>query len=342
MGITISISHFTVTSLIDMDILNQNFQEKLPLVLEAIQESFHRQSSGGFQSLSSSPGLHKSSGQYRFNTVQQTYTNYVGSASSFLIVQIGICTFHWSSTAKRYFAKPFNFYVFPRGSRGRSLNRNFLVQSTAFDFLAGVGFDFNKWVYSGIPYLTFQEEDQFKKESLEKLENNMATIPIDPKDVEFVKTFRDKIDEWLLLPKHKTHIGIDIEASNSYRKRLIHQEVRNNYPDLKTIGKQYSVNVSRTSDKQREERRLAMQQKFDEEIDIAVGFRKVIDAISASKKTIVGHNFFLDLLHLYYQFMAPLPPKIEDFKKVVHNHFPSVIDTKYLATSCSALSVSFR
>lgn len=67
---------------------------------------------------------------------------------------------------------------------------------------------------------------------------------------------------------------------------------------------------------------MAMQQKFDEEIDVAVGFRKVIDAISASKKTIVGHNFLLDLLHLYYQFMAPLPPKVEDFKTVVHSYFP--------------------
>lgn len=112
---------------------------------------------GGFRSLTSSLGLHKSSGQYRFNTVQQTYNNYVGSASSFLVVQIGICTFHWSSTAKRYFAKPFNFYIFPRGSRGRSLNRNFLVQSTAFDFLAGVGFDFNKvWLSNFSPVLFLQ------------------------------------------------------------------------------------------------------------------------------------------------------------------------------------------
>jgi poly(A)-specific ribonuclease len=67
---------------------------------------------------------------------------------------------------------------------------------------------------------------------------------------------------------------------------------------------------------------MAMQQKFEAEIDIALGFRKVMDAISASKKTIVGHNFFLDLLHLVHQFIAPLPSKVEDFKTVVHELFP--------------------
>jgi poly(A)-specific ribonuclease len=90
-------------------------------------------------------GLHRHQGQHRFHTIQKRYEVFVNAVSNFAIIQFGICTFHWSSTANRYFAKPFNFYVFPRGTRGRKeINRCFGVQSGAFDFLTTCGFDFNK------------------------------------------------------------------------------------------------------------------------------------------------------------------------------------------------------
>lgn len=92
----------------------------------------------------------------------------------------------------------------------------------------------------------------------------------------------------------------------------------------------------------------------------AVGFRKVIDLISQSKKPMVGHNVFLDLCHMVNQFIAPLPQDVKDFKEMVHRRFPrwvswlarvrhhvlflidtqSVIDTKYLAAQAPDLAVS--
>jgi poly(A)-specific ribonuclease len=54
----------------------------------------------------------------------------------------------------------------------------------------------------------------------------------------------------------------------------------------------------------------------------AIGFRKVIDLMSSSGKTIVGHNVFLDLCHMVNQFIAPLPPNVADFKRMVHSRFP--------------------
>lgn len=93
-------------------------------------------------------GLHRYPSQHRFQTIQNRYDTFVSAVSNFAIIQFGICTFHWSSTANRYFAKPFNFYVFPRSTKGRKeMNRCFGVQGEAFDFLTTCGFDFNKVLY---------------------------------------------------------------------------------------------------------------------------------------------------------------------------------------------------
>lgn len=158
-------------------------------------------------------GLHRYPSQHRFQTIQNRYDVFVSAVSNFAIIQFGICTFHWSSTANRYFAKPFNFYIFPRSTKGRKeMNRCFGVQGEAFDFLTTCGFDFNKvlrpmssnlpsvshllqlsclqWVYQGISYLTPAEEKQFEKDGLERLNNTVPDIPVDRKEVEFMSKVR--------------------------------------------------------------------------------------------------------------------------------------------------------
>ncbi len=47
---------------------------------------------------------------------------------------------------------------------------------------------------------------------------------------------------------------------------------------------------------------------------------------------VVGHNLFTDLVCLYKTFVGPLPERVEEFQERIHNLFPVVFDTKYLAT----------
>ena len=49
---------------------------------------------------------------------------------------------------------------------------------------------------------------------------------------------------------------------------------------------------------------------------------EVIEEIIARKKPIITHNGFLDLLHLYNNFVGPLPEKNEDFKQKFLSVFP--------------------
>jgi poly(A)-specific ribonuclease len=44
-----------------------------------------------------------------------------------------------------------------------------------------------------------------------------------------------------------------------------------------------------------------------------VGFSKVIEEIIRSKKPLVGHNMFLDILFVYHQFIDDLPSSLNEF-----------------------------
>jgi poly(A)-specific ribonuclease len=65
----------------------------------------------------------------------------------------------------------------------------------------------------------------------------------------------------------------------------------------------------------------------------SVGLRLLLKEISLSKKLIVGHNCLLDLMYLINQCFKDLPEDYNEFKKIVHQIFPNIIDTKFIANS---------
>lgn len=52
---------------------------------------------------------------------------------------------------------------------------------------------------------------------------------------------------------------------------------------------------------------LAKEQKELEELEEALGFSRVVQAITESGKVVVGHNMLLDVAFTLSQFVAPLP-----------------------------------
>lgn len=63
------------------------------------------------------------------------------------------------------------------------------------------------------------------------------------------------------------------------------------------------------------------------------------ERLKTRRTVLVGHNLFMDLLYFYQCFFGQLPDRVEDFQKTIHSLFPTVIDTKYLAThNCGSIS----
>ena len=61
-------------------------------------------------------------------------------------------------------------------------------------------------------------------------------------------------------------------------------------------------------------------------------FNKLRDELKKNQTILVGHNVFLDLIYFYKCFFGPLPARVEEFQELMHQLFPAIIDTKYLAT----------
>lgn len=68
--------------------------------------------------------------------------------------------------------------------------------------------------------------------------------------------------------------------------------------------------------------------------------KRTIESLQKSLKkkshVIVGHNMFTDLIFIYKTFVGTLPDQVTDFNKSIHELFPKVFDTKYLATQAGS------
>lgn len=153
---------------------------------------------------------------------------------------------------------------------------------------------------------------------------------------------------------------------NNFQKRLVHQFVRAEYPELATISRPGFIQVV-AYDKEREDNvqksRTAL---FEDRLKRQVGVRwlaeamvggnlaaiesynyqpvqpeskvpreqyeRLFDRLRAKKTILVGHNVFIDLVYFYACFFGKLPDRVKDFERRMHQLFPSIIDTKYLAT----------
>ena len=65
-------------------------------------------------------------------------------------------------------------------------------------------------------------------------------------------------------------------------------------------------------------------------------FKAKFDRIAANLKlnrpVLVGHNLFTDLVYLYQCFIGELPQTAVEFSLRIHQLFPVIVDTKYMAT----------
>ncbi|KAI9305754.1 ribonuclease H-like domain-containing protein [Cunninghamella echinulata] len=311
-----------------MEISRKDFIKKVPIVKEAIDEC-------DFMAIDTElSGLHRPFSKKRFDTLENRYKEYKEATERFVVIQFGLCTFKWDNPSGRYIAKAFNFYIFPTSITGKSqTNRIFQVQAQAFDFLSKQAFDFNKWIYQGIPYLTAAEEEKVVKDGKKLLNDEIPDIPVDEKELPFITKAKQDIQNWLDKGNSKDKHGINIETNNSYQRRLLYQEIRKSFEGLTAEGKKGFICVMKLTEKEQKKRFKERERSFRNDLETAIGFRRVIDLISESKKPLIGHNMLLDMCHIIGQFIQELPDTREEFINLAHQLFPIMIDTKYIAAT---------
>ncbi|MEQ2168927.1 hypothetical protein GOODEAATRI_019691 [Goodea atripinnis] len=325
-----------------------DFKDSLSTVYSAIDEADFLAIDGEFSGISDGPNV--SALTNGLDTPEERYTKLKKHSMDFLMFQFGLCTFKYDQANSKYITKPFNFYVFPKPFSRTSPDIKFICQSSSIDFLASQGFDFNKVFGHGIPYLNQEEEAQLREQTEERRNqhaNGLGTpsfispssskvpahVPDEQKD--FINKVVEKV-EALFNENGKT---LDLDPCTGFQRKLIYQTLSWKFPKglhvetLETEKKVRYIQISKVDEEERKRREQQKLEKEQEELNNAVGFSRVIHAISKSGKLVVGHNMLLDVMHTIHQFYCPLPEDLQDFKEATMCVFPRLLDTKLMAST---------
>ncbi|NXN61038.1 PARN ribonuclease, partial [Rynchops niger] len=325
-----------------------DFKDNLSKVCEAIEESDFLAIDGEFSGISDGPSV--SALTNGFDTPEERYQKLKKHSMDFLLFQFGLCTFKYDQTEEKYIMKSFNFYIFPKPFNRSSPDIKFVCQSSSIDFLANQGFDFNKVFRNGIPYLNQEEERQLREQydekrsqangagSLAYISPNATKCPVTiPEDQKkFIEKVVEQIEDLL---KNEENESLELEPCTGFQRKLIYQTLSWKYPKgihvetLESDKKERYIVISKVNEEERKRREQQKQAKEQEELNDAVGFSRVIHAITNSGKLVIGHNMLLDVMHTIHQFCCPLPDDLSEFKEVTSCVFPRLLDTKLMAST---------
>lgn len=322
-----------------MDITTANFKERLPEIENAIETATFMSIDGEFT------GLNVLRGVSSLDTPAERYVKIKESARQFLLVQFGLCTFHYDQKTDGYKYSCYNFYVWPRPASRNAPDPRFMCQTSSIDFLINQRFDFNKLFRDGVSYMrpceldklknSLEERQQVRRRSLIGGESNLSTDIVVPEDQQdFLAGVKLQLEELVASDEQQ----LDLEKCNSFQRRLIYQTARQHFQHLSlaSVQNQKGDRIIRVvkADKEEQERLAGLRDEAEvSDLEEALGFSRVIAKISSSGKLVLGHNMILDLGHTISQFCGTLPDSYLDFKAMANSFFPKILDTKLMAST---------
>ena len=332
-----------------MEVTKDNFAEALPVIREALEGAsfyaFDCEMTGLFVSENRN-GLAEGKPPAYLHDVEDRYEELLQSSSAFVINQFGLSVFAWDEVLQSYAAKTFNFYTFPRPFEEYA--PRFLSEAGSLQFLSEHKFDFNKWIYHGIPYMPGSLRDKklrsLADEQWKRTERNERgdIVPSTEVDKMLVADLIKDVRSWLA--------GDDAELLlspvNSYQRALQYQELRKDqfgceealfpgfYPEKVEIEgtSRALIKLVRATGEEIETRERDWAEARRQAVLDAAAFASVLDAMRESSKPAVGHNLAFDIAYSIHSFVSPLPASWEEFREVVMWQFPGgIFDTKLIS-----------
>lgn len=303
-------------------------------------------------------------------TMEERYAETKMGADRYQILQVGITCARFDYTANKYVLRPYNIAISPLLDERMDFEREIRFQSGACTFLLNNGFDLGSPFASGVQYLSREEAERAKQMAWDRLEkkNTVPDLQLKEEDVEsldFMRRVRNAINTWKTSKASgldvTTHTGLPrqpvIPAITRFEKRLVHQLVRAEFPDLVTMGRSECVRIIHLDPLREAENVRKMKTRVNESILRQTGFRWVFEALAKNgnidrtellyvartsgmasaadtqairnrydraierlktkQPVLVGHNMFTDIVYFYRTFVGPLP--------VCNQEIPSVL-----------------
>ncbi|NXW77400.1 PNDC1 ribonuclease, partial [Hirundo rustica] len=257
-----------------------------------------------------------------FDSPAERYVKARHSVQRFALVQLGKCCSDKESDLPRYLVHSYNFFLFPSTLGIKDVE--FTLSASSIQFLSHYGFDYNKFLKDGIPYMNEVQEKILRQRLLAGTWKVCSNA-----DRDVLKKAIDEVTSWIAAAKEEdTMILQDLNGYHMLDIQLVLRQALENVwteplGDKKVMVKKVSP----------EHRQLLENTSYDHcqkklILLSARGFTNLFQILVKAKKPLVGHNMLLDLMHLHDKFYRPLPESYEEFKRNIHNLFPVIIDTK--------------
>lgn len=231
-----------------------------------------------------------------------------------------------------------------------------MINMSSIEFLSDHGFNFEKWLKNGIPFMN-QEDEEFLKEILDS--GDIITEICNERDDRMDQLFNimDQIKTFLTSGSGSSSdagsgtdsaaVGGDVKESkdlmqilipfkssgNQFRNFAMVKRLRQMFPScwIRLVNGHLLVKrVQEGDEDEKEARDLSYAEQEDQAVEYMRGFSRVIETMINSQKVIVGHNCLTDLLFMFQHLIADLPKKLSAFKSVIHSSFPMIYDTKHI------------
>ncbi|CAO2628710.1 Poly(A)-specific ribonuclease PNLDC1 [Lemmus lemmus] len=259
-----------------------------------------------------------------FDLPSEWYVKTRQSVQQFTICQIGLSVFSSiEGESNKYVAHSCNFFLFP--TTFGILDSEFSFQASSVQFLNQYGFDYNKFLKNGIPYMNEEQEKKIKHSILRGNWRVRSSL-----DKDQIKMVIDKVTHWLDLAEEGDQMSLPgIAGFQAFEVQLV---LRQALPNIWTVLKDEGVIVKKVSQPHRwylEHDSCDQISCWKEQILLSArGFSVFFQMLVKAQKPLVGHNMMMDLLHLHEKFFRPLPESYDQFKQNIHSLFPVLIDTK--------------
>lgn len=259
------------------EIIEENFDEILPQVKNAISRSSFLAVDTEFSSLESltSTNSRKTSSK----TIDQFYRENFDLIKQLTIFQFGLVCFSFDPNENRFDVRAFNFFLKPTSID--PVDVKFVVQSSAIKFLRDFQFDFNQCFYRGISFLNKNQEEILRK-SIEQ-----SSTKFSPEERRIFNLLLNEIQRWSMKSQQNSTFSFDLTEKN-YRidENLLGLELIKFFPTnsikIETKNQRKILTIERSNQKISEQDK----EKF---FDSIRGFRRIIDFIRQNyRNPIVG------------------------------------------------------
>ncbi|NXP46707.1 PNDC1 ribonuclease, partial [Heliornis fulica] len=307
-----------------MEVGALNFEGLLPSLRDRVARAAFLALDMEFSGLFST--LSQSNEPSMFDSPAERYQKARQSVQRFTTAQFGLAIFS-NENSNKYVVHSYNFFLLP-SMLGVS-DVEFTLSASSIQFLSHYGFDYNKFLKDGIPYMNEVQEKILSQNLLADRWKVTGAL-----DREVLKKAIDEVTSWIAAAQEEE--TMTLQDLSSYQMLVVQLTLRQALQNVWTqplAGKK--VMVKKVSPQHRQLLENSPHDCFQKELVLlsARGFTNLFHVLVKARKPLVGHNMLMDLMHLHDKFYRPLPESYEEFKRNIHDLFPVLIDTRTVTKS---------